>query len=93
LQIPAGFEGQVRPAVDLALRGVTCLNSPGTIDADYRGDVFVLLINLADAPITIQPGTEIGVLVISEVVRAEWQLVDELNPTDRGDGAFGSTGQ
>jgi len=93
LAIPKGYEGQVRPRSGLALRhGVTLLNSPGTIDADYRGEVKVLLINLGEEPFTIRPGDRIAQLVIAKVERAELVLVTELDATERGAGGYGSTG-
>jgi dUTP pyrophosphatase len=93
MAIPAGFEGQVRPRSGLALRsGVTCLNTPGTIDADYRGEVNVILINLGEADFTIRRGDRIAQLVIAPVTRAVWNEVASLDATARGDGGFGSTG-
>ena len=94
IEIPPGYEGQVRPRSGLALKeGVTCLNSPGTIDADYRGEVKVLLVNLGDQPITIKPGDRIAQLIVSPVVRADIVEVDELAPSKRGPGGFGHTGR
>jgi dUTP pyrophosphatase len=94
LAIPDGYEGQVRPRSGLALEhGVTCLNSPGTIDADYRGEVKVILANLGAAPFTVAPGDRIAQLVIAPVVRAELDEVTALPETNRGDGGFGSTGK
>jgi dUTP diphosphatase len=93
LALPPGWEGQVRPRSGLALRhGVTVLNSPGTIDADYRGEIRVILANLGAIPVTIARGERIAQLVIAPVVRAEWQVVAELPATRRGAGGFGSTG-
>ncbi|HEY1504903.1 MAG TPA: dUTP diphosphatase [Stellaceae bacterium] len=93
LALPAGWEAQVRPRSGLALRhGVTILNSPGTIDADYRGEIRVILVNLGGAPVTIARGERIAQLVIAPVSRAEWQVVSELPATARGAGGFGSTG-
>ena len=93
LALPAGWEGQVRPRSGLALRhGITVLNSPGTIDADYRGEIRVILANLGGAPVTIARGERIAQLVIAPVSRAEWQVVSELPGTARGAGGFGSTG-
>jgi dUTP pyrophosphatase len=93
LALPAGWEAQVRPRSGLALRhGITILNSPGTIDADYRGEVRVILANLGGAPVTIARGERIAQLVIAPVSRAEWQVVSELPATVRGAGGFGSTG-
>jgi dUTP pyrophosphatase len=94
LAIPEGFEGQVRPRSGLALRhGVTCLNSPGTIDSDYRGEVCVILANLGAEPFTVRRGDRIAQLVVSPVSRAVPRLVAELPPTARGEGGFGSTGR
>lgn len=93
LALPAGWEGQVRPRSGLALRhGITILNTPGTIDADYRGEIRVILANLGSAPVTIARGERIAQLVIAPVSRAEWQVVSELPPSGRGTGGFGSTG-
>lgn len=93
MAIPRGFEGQVRPRSGLALRhGVTVLNSPGTIDADYRGEVKVLLVNLGQEPFVVQAGDRIAQLVIAKVERAELVVVSELDATDRGAGGYGSTG-
>lgn len=94
LEIPLGFEGQVRPRSGLALRhGVTLLNSPGTIDSDYRGEVRVIMINLGPEPFTIRRGERIAQLVFSRVVQAELQPVAELAPSARGVGGFGHTGR
>ncbi len=94
LEIPTGFEGQVRPRSGLALkRGLTVLNAPGTIDADYRGDVGVILINLSAENQTIDPGERVAQLVFAPVIQARWELTDELNESDRGSGGFGSTGR
>jgi dUTP pyrophosphatase len=93
LAIPYGFEAQVRPRSGLALKhGVTVLNSPGTIDSDYRGELQVLLINLSDAAFTITRGERIAQLVIASVIQAQWREVGTLPATDRGHGGFGSTG-
>ena len=93
LAIPQGYEGQVRPRSGLALKhGITTLNSPGTIDSDYRGEVKVLLVNLGSAPVVINSGDRIAQLVIAPVVQAELEEVDELDDTSRGDGGFGHTG-
>jgi dUTP pyrophosphatase len=91
--IPDGFEGQVRPRSGLALSaGVTCLNSPGTVDADYRGEIRVLLVNLGTEPFTVRRGDRIAQLIFAPVVRAALGVVDELPPTPRGEGGFGHTG-
>lgn len=93
MAIPAGYEGQVRPRSGLALRhGLTVANAPGTIDADYRGEVKVLVVNLGSEPVTIEPGMRVAQLIIAPVVRAEIEVVDELPATERGAGGFGSTG-
>ncbi len=93
LAIPPGYEGQVRPRSGLAAKhGLTLLNAPGTIDADYRGEVKVILINLGSEPVTISPGQRIAQLVIAPVTRAELTEVDELPPTPRGEGGFGHSG-
>lgn len=94
LAIPLGYEGQVRPRSGLALRhGITVLNSPGTIDADYRGEVKVLLVNLSDTPFRLSRGERIAQLVICPVELGELVLVDELDATERGAGGYGSTGR
>jgi dUTP pyrophosphatase len=94
MAIPAGYEVQVRPRSGLALKhGVTCLNTPGTIDSDYRGEVKVILANLGDAPFPIARGDRIAQLVPAPVQRAELALVDTLDETARGAGGFGSTGR
>lgn len=94
--IPDGFEIQVRPRSGLALKnGVTCLNTPGTIDSDYRGEIKVILANLGQEPVTIERGMRIAQLVVAPVVQATWQLVasvSDLSATARGSGGFGSTG-
>ena len=93
MAIPGGFEGQVRPRSGLAAKhGVTCLNTPGTIDSDYRGEVKVILINLGQEPFTIARGDRIAQLVLAPVVLARWEEVAELDDTARGAGGFGSTG-
>ncbi len=94
LALPEGFEAQVRPRSGLAAKhGVTVLNAPGTIDADYRGEISVLLINHGDAPFTIRRGERIAQMVVAPVVRAELVDVAALSETDRGSGGFGSTGR
>jgi dUTP pyrophosphatase len=93
MAVPPGFEGQVRPRSGLALRhGVTGVNSPGTIDADYRGEVKVILINLGEADVVVRRGDRIAQLVIAPAVQAAWTEVDDLDATARGAGGFGSTG-
>ena len=92
--LPPGFEGQVRPRSGLAFKhGVTCLNTPGTVDADYRGEVKVILINHGEEDFTIRRGERIGQLIVAPVVQAQWQEVESLDDTVRGAGGFGSTGQ
>jgi dUTP pyrophosphatase len=92
--LPPGFEGQVRPRSGLASKhGVTCLNTPGTIDADYRGEVKVILINLGEEDFVIRRGERIAQLVIAPVVQAAWAEVESLDETVRGAGGFGSTGR
>ncbi|HZY04184.1 MAG TPA: dUTP diphosphatase [Anaeromyxobacteraceae bacterium] len=94
VEIPPGYEGQVRPRSGLALRhGVGMVNAPGTVDADYRGEVGVLLVNWGRQPVEIARGDRIAQLVVAPVERAEVQLVDRLGRTDRGGGGFGSTGK
>jgi dUTP pyrophosphatase len=93
IEIPEGFEGQVRPRSGLALKkGITVLNSPGTIDADYRGEVGVILINLSQEDFTIEDGERIAQLVFCKVEQANWENVEILTETHRGEGGFGSTG-
>ena len=93
LEIPQGYEGQVRPRSGLALKnGITCLNSPGTIDSDYRGELNVLLINLSNIPFTINNNDRIAQLVVAKVEKAELILVQQLNETERNAGGFGHTG-
>lgn len=93
MEIPQGFEGQVRPRSGLALKsGVTCLNTPGTIDSDYRGEVKVILANLGAEPFTVTRGLRIAQMVIAPVVQARIRLTEDLSATDRGAGGFGSTG-
>jgi dUTP pyrophosphatase len=93
LAIPSGFEAQVRPRSGLAIKhGITALNSPGTIDADYRGEVGVILVNHGQQPFRIERGMRIAQLVVAPVTRARWQEVAVLDTTDRGAGGFGSTG-
>jgi dUTP pyrophosphatase len=94
IALPPGYEAQVRPRSGLAAKhGVTVLNAPGTVDADYRGEIGVLLINHGDAPFPIRRGERIAQMVIAAVVRAELTPVAALSATDRGDGGFGSTGR
>ena len=93
MAIPPGFEGQVRPRSGLAFRnGVTCLNSPGTVDADYRGEVKVILINLGPENFIVRRGDRIAQLLIAPVIQAAWRETEALDETARGEGGFGSTG-
>ena len=92
-EIPEGYEGQVRPRSGLAFKhGITCLNTPGTIDSDYRGEVKVILINLGEEDFIIRRGDRIAQVVVAPVVQARWVEVDSLDETVRGAGGFGSTG-
>lgn len=94
LEIPVGYEAQIRPRSGLAInKGITVLNSPGTIDADYRGEVCVILINLSDEKFVVKDGERICQMIISKHERAEWVVVDELLKTERGAGGFGHTGK
>lgn len=94
LAIPPGFEVQIRPRSGLALRhGVTLLNSPGTIDADYRGPIGVILVNLGGEPFTVRRGDRIAQMIVAPVCRAVFEERDELSATRRSDGGFGSTGR
>lgn len=94
IELPPGYEAQVRPRSGLAHRhGITTLNSPGTIDADYRGEVSVILINLGNDPYEIVPGERIAQLIVAPVNRAEFQVTFNLETTDRGEKGFGSTGR
>lgn len=93
IEIPVGYEAQVRPRSGLALKkGITVLNSPGTVDADYRGEIGVILINLSNENFVIEYGERIAQLIFAKVEQAEWLQVDILSDTDRGTGGFGSTG-
>jgi dUTP pyrophosphatase len=94
IELPAGFEAQIRPRSGLAVKqGITCLNSPGTVDSDYRGEVKVILINLSNEPQLLQHGDRIAQMIISTVATANLNLVETLNDTARGEGGFGHTGQ
>lgn len=93
IALPEGYEAQVRPRSGLALKqGVTVLNSPGTVDADYRGEVGVILINHSDTPFVITRGMRIAQMIIAQYARASWQQVETLESSARGEGGFGSTG-
>lgn len=94
IELPEGFEAQVRPRSGLAFKhGITVLNSPGTIDADYRGEIKVILINLSDKTFEIQNGERIAQMIIGKYEKAEWAQVDKLSDTQRGTGGFGHTGK
>ncbi|WP_282088055.1 dUTP diphosphatase [Aquimarina algiphila] len=93
IELPVGYEAQVRPRSGLAAKkGITVLNAPGTIDADYRGEVGVILVNLSNENFTIENGERVAQMVIAKHERAEWEVVEELSETSRGEGGFGSTG-
>lgn len=93
IELPEGYEAQVRPRSGLANKqGITCLNSPGTVDSDYRGEIKVILINLSGQEQVIQHGDRIAQMIISKVEKAKWELVQQLNVTIRGEGGFGHTG-
>ena len=93
MALPAGYEAQVRPRSGLAAKnGITVLNTPGTIDADYRGEVKVILVNLSNEPFTIERGMRVAQMIISPVTQGAWTEVDSLDETARGTGGFGSTG-
>jgi dUTP pyrophosphatase len=93
IEIPAGFEVQVRPRSGLAIKhGITCLNSPGTIDSDYRGEIKIILVNLSAEPFTINPGDRIAQLVLQQVEKMEWKLTEHIQETGRNQGGFGHTG-
>lgn len=93
LGMPDGYEGQVRPRSGLALKyGITVLNTPGTIDADYRGEICVILVNLSDTPFTVHDGDRIAQIVFSKYEKCSLKAVDQLSETDRGSGGFGHTG-
>lgn len=93
MAIPAGYEGQVRPRSGLAAKhGLTVLNSPGTIDADYRGEIRVILVNLSNEAFTIEPGERVAQMVFARHETAQWESVETLDDTERGAGGFGSTG-
>ena len=94
VELPEGYEMQIRPRSGLAAKhGVTVLNTPGTIDADYRGEIKVILVNLSTEPFEVKPGERIAQAVVAAHARVEWNPVDELGTTERGAGGFGSTGR
>ena len=93
IELPDGYEGQVRPRSGMANKqGITCLNSPGTVDSDYRGEIKIILINLSDTLQTIEHGDRIAQLIIARVEKATWDIVKQLNQSQRGEGGFGHTG-
>jgi len=94
MALPDGYEAQIRPRSGLAYKhGITVLNSPGTIDADYRGDVGVLLINHGREPFTVEDGMRVAQMVVAQYSQFQWHAVEDLDETDRGEGGFGSTGK
>lgn len=94
IELPEGYEAQVRPRSGLAIKqGITCLNSPGTVDSDYRGEIKIILVNLSAEEQLLQPGERVAQLVIQKVEKATWQEVEILETTDRNSGGFGSTGK
>ncbi len=94
MALPEGYEAQVRPRSGLAAKhGISVLNAPGTIDADYRGEIGVILVNLSNEPFTIHPGERIAQLVVAQYKQVEWKLQETLDTTERGSGGFGSTGK
>ena len=94
VELPEGYEMQIRPRSGLAAKhGITVLNSPGTIDADYRGEIKVILVNLSNTTFTIEPGERIAQMIVARYEQVEWQAVESLSETERGAGGFGSTGK
>lgn len=94
MELPKGYEAQIRPRSGLALKnGISLLNAPGTIDADYRGDIGIILVNLSTEDFTVNPGDRIAQMVIAKFEQIRWDLVEELSETERGAGGFGSTGK
>jgi len=94
IELPVGYEAQVRPRSGMAFKhGITVLNSPGTIDADYRGEIKVIIVNLSNDVYEIQDGERIAQMIIAQHAKAEWQLVEKLEETTRGEGGFGHTGK
>lgn len=94
IELPEGFEAQIRPRSGLAAKhGVGIVNAPGTIDADYRGEIKVILVNLSDTPFVLNPGERIAQMIIAKYERVSWNLVDKLSESERGTGGFGSTGK
>ena len=94
IELPAGFEAQIRPRSGLAAKhGISIVNAPGTIDADYRGEIRVVLVNLSTEPFTVEPGERIAQMVVARHEQVEWESVEELAESGRGSGGFGSTGK
>lgn len=94
IELPAGFEAQIRPRSGLAAKhGISIVNAPGTIDADYRGEIRVILVNLSNEPFTIEPGERIAQMVVARHEQVEWESVEALSESGRGSGGFGSTGK
>jgi dUTP pyrophosphatase len=94
IELPNGYEAQIRPRSGLAIKhGFTCLNTPGTIDSDYRGEIKIILINLSNEPHTIQPGDRIAQMVINKIEQVDWQIVTLITETQRNHGGFGHTGK
>ncbi|MDR1875431.1 MAG: dUTP diphosphatase [Synergistaceae bacterium] len=94
IALPVGYEAQIRPRSGLALKqGIILPNSPGTIDADYRGEIRIIVMNLGQVPVTLEPGDRIAQMVVAPVTRVAWDEVDSLDETERGEGGFGSTGK
>lgn len=94
IEIPEGYEAQIRPRSGLAIKhGITCLNSPGTVDADYRGEIKVILINLSNEVHSVEPGDRIAQMVIQKTEQIEWLQVEEVTESERGEGGFGHTGK
>jgi dUTP pyrophosphatase len=93
IAVPSGYEAQIRPRSGLAIKkGITVLNSPGTIDADYRGEVCIILVNLSSEPFVVEDGERIAQMIIARHEQGEWQLTDTLEDTERGEGGFGHSG-
>jgi dUTP pyrophosphatase len=94
IELPLGYEAQVRPRSGLAIKqGITCLNSPGTVDSDYRGEIKVIMINLSQEEQPIQPGDRIAQMIVAPVEQIRWKPVDSINATGRNEGGFGHTGK
>ena len=94
IELPIGYEAQIRPRSGMAIKqGITCLNSPGTIDSDYRGEIKVILINLSGEPQTLQPGERVAQMVVAPVVQIDWVEVETISETERSGGGFGHTGR